>query len=242
MKISVLPSHLEFAVCEVLRELNSLVDEARPASRNPTVLWHELVACLLGSAVPFTLAQCFAGHLASRGLLEFESVKKDARAFEQSLARELSKSILVRAGPIACRRRYRFPNLRANHIRRTAEALYASGTRLRDIIETAPTESDARRRIVSLSIGIGPKQASLFLRNTGFACGLAILDVHVLRFMEMVVLGGPAKPPGSCLSSYERLEGQLRKYSDAFGVQLGQLDMAIWVVMRAAQGENAMWH
>jgi N-glycosylase/DNA lyase len=242
MKILLLANRLEFAVREVLRELNSFTDEGQGSSRDPTHLWHELVACLLGSAVPYALAQRFAAHLASSGLLEIERFKNNPEAFEQSLARELSRPIQVPAGTSMSLRRYRFPHLRANHIRRTAELLDGSGTKLRDLIETAPTEPDARRRIVSLSIGIGPKQASLFLRNVGFASGLAILDVHILRFMEVVVLGEPVKPPGSCLSSYERLERQLRKYSDASGVQLGQLDTAIWVVMRAARRENALWH
>jgi hypothetical protein len=122
MKILLPADRLEFAVREVLVELNSFGDKCYRSSRDPTLLWYELVACLLGSAVPFPLAQSFAGHLASRGLLEVEMVEKDPRGFERNLARELSRPIPITVGTSISRRRYRFPHLRANHIRRNSRS------------------------------------------------------------------------------------------------------------------------
>jgi N-glycosylase/DNA lyase len=82
--------------------------------------------------------------------------------------------------------------------------------------------------------GIGPKQASLFLRNVGYAENLAILDVHVLRFMRYIGLLRAPEISVTTLRRYEVAEERLLAYSLGLGWPMATLDVAIWVVMRAA--------
>ena len=88
------------------------------------------------------------------------------------------------------------------------------------------------------AVGIGPKQASLFLRNIGYAKDLAILDTHILRYMSLVGLLPNLIQSVSTLRKYETVEGLLCSYSEKFQVSLAYIDIAIWVVMRTCRKEN----
>lgn len=93
---------------------------------------------------------------------------------------------------------------------------------------------DLRRELTRLRCGVGPKQASLFLRNVGTSNDLAVLDTHSLRFMRIVGLAPSATPPRD-LRDYERREERLRAYALGFAQPMGLFDAALWIVMRAAR-------
>ena len=71
-------------------------------------------------------------------------------------------------GPITCQR--------------AAERLYRGKGTLRSFLEDSHDSRDARRRLASEVSGVGPQQASLFLRNIGYAASVAALDIHVLTY------------------------------------------------------------
>ena len=86
---------------------------------------------------------------------------------------------------------------------------------------------------------IGPKQASLFLRNVGFAEDLAILDVHVLRYLCWMDGASPAhQPKVSSLRQYERHERRISRHAREASVTVGDLDLAVWVTSRVAVSEG----
>jgi N-glycosylase/DNA lyase len=74
----------------------------------------------------------------------------------------------------------------------------------------------------------------MFLRNANGSYDLAILDRHVLRYMEAMNLGSKTNSNVTSISQYERVEMQLRKHADSLGYPVGLLDWAIWIVMRSA--------
>src|SRR5947208_2787879 len=57
------------ATRHVLDEINMMAPGWHGPQLNEMVLWKELVACILGSVVPFGLARTYADHLDSVGLL-----------------------------------------------------------------------------------------------------------------------------------------------------------------------------
>ena len=91
-----------------------------------------------------------------------------------------------------------------------------------------------RRHLISEISGIGPKQASMFLRNIGLSHDLAILDTHLLRYLEMQSLLDQERLKVGSLPNYERTEQVAIKYADSLGYPVGYLDWAIWATMRAA--------
>ena len=77
--------------------------------------------------------------------------------------------------------------------------------------------------------GIGMKSASWFLRNVGINEDYAVLDIHVLRFMERL---GICVPQMVTEKTYIHLEGILKNICDQIGVALGRMDYLLWILGR----------
>jgi N-glycosylase/DNA lyase len=75
----------------------------------------------------------------------------------------------------------------------------------------------------------------MFLRNVGASFDLAILDVHVLRFLHLMEVLSEQPVKVSVLAGYERVEAVVRHYAESMGRAVGYLDWAIWITMRAAR-------
>jgi N-glycosylase/DNA lyase len=215
----------------------------RPTAKPPwqemeeRTLWHELVACLLGSRVRFEHALSATARLQKLGLLDPATYGGNLSSLESRLVDALSTPI---GGPAVsgflCQR-YPYPRLRANHVKRTAENLYARGGSLCDLLHTCATPSLARKRLTAVAVGIGPKQASLFLRNIGYSDELAVLDVHVLRYMGLIGLIPKPIITVQGIHRYEKLERVLLGYASTLQANPAFLDIAIWVVMRVYRRE-----
>ena len=78
----------------------------------------------------------------------------------------------------------------------------------------------------------------MFLRNAGITYSLAILDRHVLKYMSALGITDHRQPYVSGLSTYLRLEQSLREHASRIGYDVGLLDWAIWIVMRADREPN----
>lgn len=221
---------LEQAVTDVAHQVQRAQCRVDWRQWDERSLWYELAACILGSRVRFEIANAAVSRLRGSGLLD-ELLRHDStQALEQAVARTL-------AGPTGAR--YAYPRLRAQHICTTAASLYRERGSLIHLLTNSRSDRDARMRLIATCVGIGPKQASLFLRNVGYSSHLAILDAHVLRFMAWIGLSDRPNGTVASLSAYERLEAELARYAVRLDVALGELDVAIWVVMRTFQREFA---
>ena len=76
-------------------------------------------------------------------------------------------------------------------------------------------------------LGLGPKEASHFLRNIGLGEDLAILDRHILRnLQELGVV--ETLPKTLTRSRYRVLEEAFRGFCDAMAIPLGHMDLLLW--------------
>jgi N-glycosylase/DNA lyase len=91
-----------------------------------------------------------------------------------------------------------------------------------------------RRILVADIPGLGPKQASMFLRNVGVTYDLAVLDTHVLHYMARQDLGSVSVGNISTFRAYELVEEGVVRYANSLGYRTGFVDRAIWVTMKAA--------
>jgi N-glycosylase/DNA lyase len=161
-------------------------------------------------------------------------VLHDQRAEEDELferiARTLRQPLLV-AGR---RRFYRFPTARARQLAASRAAVTRFAGNLHPLLLSFGDGAAARAWFVANLPGIGPKQASMFLRNSGVSYDLAILDRHVLNYMAALSIQNELKPFRSGLAQYCRYEVRLRSYANEIGFPVGLLDWAIWIVMRVA--------
>lgn len=220
------PLHRTVAIlCEILQSDISL--------RHPVVseekLRFELVACLLSSQVRASTADAAMGRLYEVGLLSNARWRKRDKEFEADVAICLANrgSEQQKGGA------YRFPNLRARQITQMRTLLQSKSLALR--LATCVHAMELRAELVREFPGIGPKQASMFLRNVGRSYDLAILDVHVLEFLYRLGLADPENTSVSKLVQYEQAEAHMKRYAVKCGHPVGYLDWAIWITMQAAK-------
>jgi N-glycosylase/DNA lyase len=116
----------------------------------------------------------------------------------------------------------RFHNTKAKRI---CEAR-ALAPKLRRTIYSFKDGRTARVWLVENVKGLGWKEASHFLRNTGFF-DVAIIDRHVLRLMRSARL--ISKTPSTLAKkNYLTLEAILEKQARRLGMTLAELDLFLW--------------
>jgi len=230
-------NRIENAINVVCEQVKSRQNQINWNIASEDLLLYELVACILGSQVQYEHALAAVNYLKTMGLLDINHLLETQIDLELQIKEALEQPIfppLTKFGG----RKYRYPAMRANHIRRTMEAIYLKRNSIKGILESSIDEYDARLRFMSIAIGIGPKQASLFLRNIGYTDNLAILDTHVLRYMSMVGLLPQKINSVSSVQKYEQIENKLFRYTKKFKEKLSCIDTAIWIVMRMCQREK----
>lgn len=193
-------------------------------------LWTELVSCILGSQVPFEHACSALDRLIRMSLITPKMIIRNPSLNEKKISRELTKPIYKPYRKNGCGRRYRYPNMRASQICQSAIALYSNGTSLKKILKMN-SDRAVRNWLVENCYGIGPKQASLFLRNIEYTLELAIIDSHVLEFMREKELIDQQLRSINSRHQYDQLENVFIEYANEVRIRPGTLDRAIWAVM-----------
>lgn len=218
---------LTYAISAISPDIKDRVFRNRKVV-NERGLWWELSTCILSSQVPYSLAVAASDKIDSEGLLLDH--KLSTKALNLELVKLLRSSLRVKNN----QRRYRFPEARARHLAYTHAAITAEQPSLFELVNSFQDASEARKWFIKHAPGLGPKQASMFLRNTGVSYDLAILDRHVLSYMSKLGLFSGSKLMVTGFAQYEKCEKVLRKHAEEMNCQVGILDWAIWIVMRVA--------
>ncbi len=198
-------------------------------------LLFELTAAILGSQVSYEIAGAAACRLRDEGILCWCLSNYDDSTLSMQVEEVLRKPLHAHGWRLTGRQ-FRFPRLRARHISETIRTIYMENGSLKSILSSCSSETKVRALLIRSALGIGPKQASLFLRNVGYSDNLAILDTHVLRYMFLRGMVSLHSSPAS-LHAYEKIENLLLEHSFTIGFPLSCLDQAIWITMRVARRE-----
>jgi N-glycosylase/DNA lyase len=236
-----LPESLEYAVQKTVNKIEETVYNRSWETSNENELFHEIISSILGSQVQFETVNYYTQQLHEKGLINIDWIYNNPDNFEEEVYTTLSSPPYSHRNVGKKIYRYRYPKLRANHIRRTAESVYCKGDTFKSILSQCHDARVARKRIMERTVGIGPKQASLFLRNIGFSNNLAILDTHVLRYMFILKLTSQSIRSVPRITDYEIIERKLMHYAFRMNHKLANLDMAIWIVMRVYTREFSQW-
>jgi N-glycosylase/DNA lyase len=119
----------------------------------------------------------------------------------------------------------------------TTRGIYSVGDSLTSILVRASSAEAARRALVEAVVGFGPKQASLYLRRVGYCSGMAVLDSHVLDYMELRTGVQTNRRALAHIEGYEAIEAEFRRIASGLGSELGLVDLAMWITMRVAKRE-----
>ncbi len=227
-------SHQRNSIDLAIKALCPIIQER--VNRNPPLTWtefdlrKELVGCVLGSQVRHEMAAVATANLEKAGLLKDQWWVPERMDDFGPMAFEVLSG---RLPGLTLKGRYRFPKIRAQQLTEVRNIL--SITPLMQRLKNSNNPFDIRRTLISEIPGLGPKQASMFLRNIGLTYDMAILDVHVLRFLKLQELLASEKTNIGTLKTYERVERKIMIYATAMGYPAGYLDWAIWATMKAAQ-------
>jgi N-glycosylase/DNA lyase len=234
---SITVDRIREAVACIAVEINDRIhNQPRATTCDERELWAELTCCVLSSQVPYDLARAAAHRIDEVGVL-----RKPESAEERTLNRELGELLSTPFSLEDGCRRYRFPNTRASQIASGFCAVRQQSGSLAELLGRYPDVRCARSWLVANVPGLGPKQASMFLRNATGAYDLAVLDRHVLHYMRTIELCEVTKSDVTTMSRYERCETQLRRHAESLGHEVGLLDWAIWIVMRTASRIDRRW-
>ena len=227
--------HAVRAVC------SALDDNVTPGSwerLGEPALWRELVAGILGSRAPYEVALRAVEALEQDGLLDGKAWLSRLSCYQRRLEATLSGD---GDGAQTERRalRYPYPRQRAARIRGSVAEIYGKRQSIRGLLRKADGPHAARRELAERIPGIGPKQASMFLRNVGYPGEFAVLDAHVLTYMQWNALLPEAEPRVQTIREYEHVESVFLDHVHGLGACPGKFDVAVWVVMRVAKREQS---
>jgi N-glycosylase/DNA lyase len=212
--------------------------ERKVASRNDAALgddelWWELSACILSSQVQFNLAAAAASAIQDAQIL-FRPPGSSPDSIREDLYKILSEPLATDVR----HRRYRFPRAKADQLTKAWLEFGGEASRLGDLLRSGNQSCAIRELLVDRVSGVGPKQASMLLRNTATSYDIAILDTHVVNYMSAIYLCDVPRSSLSRLGSYEKYEATLRDHADELGYPVGLVDWAIWIVMRVAHTQT----
>lgn len=225
-------TELAAAVSAICPDIEDTIRAKRAGNvHDEAMLWRELSCCVLSSQVPYELAVEYAGQIAEASLLT-------SPVSQVVLALRLEALLRTPALVDGRKRMYRFPRSKAQQLARTRAAVTAAGGSLTRLINSFESPTAAREWFSTSAPGVGPKQASMFLRNVGLSYELAVLDRHVISYMHAQELLSSEESLAR-LVSYSRVEEKLSSHAAQLGHEVGYLDWAIWIVMRVAgQGRS----
>ncbi|MDP3960219.1 MAG: hypothetical protein Q8Q26_09215 [Pseudorhodobacter sp.] len=221
---------LEAAVMSICPDIENRVAVcSTPADER--ALWWELSACVLSSQVPYELATAAADAIDEAAVLY-------CRPRHDHVGRAIHEILRTPLRVGGRERLYRFPSIRAVHLEQIQATVLATADSLSDLLAGFATASQARRWLVDNALGLGPKQASMFLRNVALTYDLAVIDRHVLDYMSLTGLNPKNGGAVSSLERYLPLEDVLRLHAEGLKCSVGILDWAIWIVMRVAKQDR----
>ncbi len=223
-----------FRLDSAIRALCPIIEER--ISARATDQWseyelrRELVGCILGSQVRQQMAVAATTNVECAGLLDDSWW---CRAANDDFGLRLFDVLSCRRPDLPHSGRHRFARTRARQLNQTRNILARNP--LATWLAEDKTSRHLRQTLVAEIPGVGPKQASMFLRNVGRSYDLAILDTHVLGFMDIQDLLPIDQARIGTVVGYERAERVVIDYAGIVGYRVGYLDWAIWATMKAAR-------
>lgn len=203
-----------------------------PCIGNENKLLCELVLCILSSQEKFEMALTAVRELQKRNIFNVPKNRSEFKGIVSKLKLLMKEPIKFVLDGKEHTRRLRFYAKKTHYITFTIENIYLNGLTIKKILREKNSALETRKRIMNYSLGLGPKQASMFLRNIGYYNGFAVLDKHVIDYMRMMGLTSLSQANFSSIVAYQKEETKLKFFAKTINVELLHLDLAIWITMR----------
>ena len=225
-----LQNQLEFAVKALCPDIATSAGKASGRKQSEKALWKEILICVLSSQVRNEVAQVAANAIVKKTQLWTSKIEK----IEKEIREILIKPLNVNGNFV----RYRFPNVKTAQIANAINRINYLDISISDIVYSNDSANDIRSKLIDKIPGLGYKQSSMFLRNIGRAYDLAILDTHIIDYMNLLEIDKEIDRAALTKRKYLIAEKKLKNYAEDLGYAVGYVDWAIWIVMRTAKQER----
>lgn len=177
-------------------------------------LWKSMSFCILSSNVHLHVANRALAAVSASPCLFNGGVNTD----------ELAAEIKIRLLNVG----YRFHTSKARQLALSWAALVRESDYLSKMLAIESDTRKIREYMVEKFPGLGLKQASMFLRDIGATSELAIIDIHIRRFLAAHV--SDFNPSNK--RDYLRAEAWLAELAETHDCSIAAFDLAIWAAMR----------
>lgn len=218
-------------ILKVSHEAQSIVPTI-PVVRSENKLLSELILCILSSQEKYEVALAIMKELQKQHVLRVPKNKTEFKEIKLQLKYILQNPVEYKSNEQNYSRRLRFFVKKTKYIIDTIESIYLNNMTIREILQLEDCILETRKNIIKFCSGLGPKQASMFLRNIGYHTEFAVLDKHVIDYMRLIGLTSVSETSFSNITTYQKMEVKLKSYADSFNLNLLHLDLAIWTTMR----------
>lgn len=194
-------------------------------------LWDNLYFCILSSNVTYELAMSAFSHLANEGFLDVNWIITNKHPKEEIYS-ELSKPQFLPMKKDGSYRKYRFPKCRANNIVSTTYNMNELKISLKKILASHRDETKLRTYLRNNVCGFGLKQTTHYLRNIGYSQSLAIIDTHIIKFLNSVLFPKYRFEKNLTNNKYLEYENIFRRICENLNLKISLFDVAVWEYMR----------
>lgn len=187
-------------------------------------LYLNSLICVLSSQVPYEIARSYADSIFRHGRKQGTYVPLS----HQKVLGLLKRPVLIDGR----NRYYRFPNTRATWISNNQLKLISNRHYFSKIIYSGTDPIKLRLWLCSNVLGLGLKQASMFIQIALKSDCFAILDRHILRYLDIIGLL-PRVPSSISARTYLEIEDLFIRHARFRGFGTDLFDHATWITMRS---------
>ena len=224
---------IDKAVHSLCEEVEKIVHPVDFLEMNEAQLMKELLICILGSGVRYEVSVAYASNILKLKILNKKNILNgDIKIAIKNLLLSQVRSITGNS----LYKRYRYPERGAKFISQSLLNLYTKYGSLKNFLNLDCNRRELRRELISVCPGVGPKQASHFLKNVGYTDKFAIIDRHIIKYMELAGVHCIKNKIGS-IDKYEEIENKFISLVNKFQFSISVVDQAMWFVMRILSKE-----
>ncbi len=224
---------VDYAVNDMCKQVENYITVTHWEEMDEKSILRELIICILGSGVRYELAAAYAEEISS-------IIKFNTKHCHNNLE---DKFLSILSSPSICKienkqyKKYRYPARGSRHISRSINNIRDKHNSIKNLLKNRLDSKELRKEIIDLCPGIGPKQGSHFLKNIGYTEDVAVLDRHIVRYLEASEKKTIHKESLSRLDHYELLEKRFQKATEKFSHSPSIVDQAMWFIMRGIGNE-----
>ncbi|MDB1124693.1 8-oxoguanine DNA glycosylase [Vibrio algarum] len=220
---------IDMVVSKLCADINDLVEMKHWSTMSTNDIICELFVCILGSGVRYEVAVSYASAINSCdsvhcSRLDYEQIYVEVNAI---LSSSITNKITGKTYS-----KYRYPQRGASNITKSLLCIRNDFGSINTLLNRNLNVNVIRRKLIDSCSGLGPKQSSHFLRNIGYTENIAVIDRHIIKYIETSQGKSLPKQKLNCVDTYENIESNFHQLIKKFEYSASIVDQAIWFVIR----------